>query len=86
MNYVYVKGKMSPIIEKNLKEAIKTKGKGIMKHAIELMLEERDKDVLERGLLKEKERMARAMLDRGDDKEEVARITGLTIDDILRLM
>jgi hypothetical protein len=40
----------------------------------------------EEGAMREKKRMARALIDRGDDKNEVARITGLTIDDILRLM
>jgi hypothetical protein len=57
-----------------------------MKHAIELMLEERDKDVAERCILKEKEKIARVMLDDGKTKEEVMRYTGLTIDDVLRLV
>jgi hypothetical protein len=85
INYVYLGGKMSPVIEKSLKETIKKKGKGIMKHAIEVMLEERDKDIEERCVLKEKERMARVMLGRGDDVNDVAEVTGLTIDDVLRL-
>jgi hypothetical protein len=32
------------------------------------------------------QKMARALLAKGMDKNEVAEITGLTIDDILRLM
>jgi predicted transposase/invertase (TIGR01784 family) len=85
INYVYVRGKMSPIIEKTLKETIKKKGKGTMKHAIELMLEERDKDVAEQTERKAMQRMARALLDKGMKPAEVAEVTGLMIDDILRL-
>jgi predicted transposase/invertase (TIGR01784 family) len=77
MNYVYLRGKMSPIIEKTLKESIKKKGKGIMKHAIEVMLEERDKDI--------KIEAARKLLDRNMKPDEVAEIMGLMIDDVLRL-
>jgi hypothetical protein len=60
-----------------------------MKHAIEVMLEERDKDISLKselkGELKTMHRIARAMLARGDDANSVVEVTGLTIDDILRL-
>jgi predicted transposase YdaD len=56
-----------------------------MKHAIEIMLEERDKDIAEQSKLEEKERIARVMLACGEDADKVAKVTGLTIDDVLRL-
>jgi predicted transposase/invertase (TIGR01784 family) len=37
------------------------------------------------GRMEEKKRMARAMLAKGRDKNEIAEFTGLTIDDVLRL-
>jgi predicted transposase/invertase (TIGR01784 family) len=43
-------------------------------------------DGVDAGKLEEKKRMARAMLAKGKDKNEIAEFTGLTIDDILRLM
>jgi predicted transposase YdaD len=52
-----------------------------MKHAIELMLEERDKDVLKQNKLE----IAKNLLNEGMKTDKVAEITGLMIDDILRL-
>jgi predicted transposase/invertase (TIGR01784 family) len=39
----------------------------------------------ESGIFKEKERIARAMLAKGMSKNDVTEVTGLTIDDVLRL-
>jgi predicted transposase/invertase (TIGR01784 family) len=43
-------------------------------------------DGVDEGERKEKQRMARVLLAKGMDKNEVAEVTGLTIDDILRLL
>jgi hypothetical protein len=86
VKYVCFRGNVPENFDKIFYELIQKGDISAMTHAFTVMFEEHDKELLSEGERKEKERIARAMLDRGDDKEEVARITGLTIDDVLRLM
>jgi predicted transposase/invertase (TIGR01784 family) len=57
-----------------------------MTHAFTVMFEEHDKELLSEGERREKKRTARALLNEGMKPEKVAEITGLPIDDVLRLM
>jgi predicted transposase YdaD len=52
---------------------------------MDIALKVREEEGREEGRIEEKKRMARAMLAKGKDKNEIAEFTGLTIDDILRL-
>jgi predicted transposase/invertase (TIGR01784 family) len=86
MKYVYLRGKMSSIIEKTFKESISKKGDvGIMKHAIEVMLEERDKDVEVKAMERKATVIAKNLLAKGMKPVDVAEATGLMIDNVLRL-
>jgi hypothetical protein len=83
MKYVCFRGNVPANFDKIFYELINQKGdNSTMTHAFTVMFEEHDKDVA----VKEKEKIARAMLDDGKTKEEIMKYTGLAIDDILRLM
>jgi hypothetical protein len=86
VKYVCLKGDVSPDFEMKFKESISKKEEGgIMKFAIQEMLERRDKDVMTKAELKAKLDVARNLLAKGMPVNDVTETTGLTIDDVLRL-
>jgi predicted transposase/invertase (TIGR01784 family) len=91
--YVIFKGKVPPDFEENFIKYL-TKGDGnTMKHALEIWADEWREDGMAEGMAKgmakgerkAKLDAARKMLAYGDDTNKVAEVTGLTIDDVLRL-
>jgi predicted transposase YdaD len=57
-----------------------------MTHAFTVMFEEHDKELLSEGEKRKAVAIAQKLLNEGMKAEKVAEITGLTIDEVLRLM
>jgi predicted transposase/invertase (TIGR01784 family) len=85
--YVCFRGNVPENFDKIFFEAIKQKGDdSTMTHAFTVMFEEHDKEMMNEGEQRKAVAIAQKLLNEGMKADKVAEITGLTIDDVLRLM
>jgi Fe-S cluster biosynthesis and repair protein YggX len=86
VKYVCFRGNVPENFDKIFYELIQKGDISAMTHAFTVMFEEHDKELMEQTERKAMQRMARALLNEGMKAEKVAEISGLMIDDVLRLM
>jgi hypothetical protein len=81
MKYVCLRGNVPSNFEEIFYESIQKGDNSTMKHALTVMFEEHDKELVDKKAME----IAKKLLNEGMKTDKVAEITGLMIDDVLRL-
>jgi predicted transposase/invertase (TIGR01784 family) len=93
LKHVYFKGDMPPELEQKIKQFTPEKGVSDMKHGIEILMDEQRQkwkeegmeEGIEKGRTETLRETARAMQAKGIDTNTIAEVTGMIVDDVLRL-
>jgi uncharacterized SAM-dependent methyltransferase len=85
MKYVCLRGNVPENFEKIFYESIQKGDNSAMKHALTVMFEEHDKELMEQSEKNKAVAIAKNLLAKGMKPIDVAEATGLMIDDVLRL-